>query len=485
MTHIIRQQYLYVDLNGTESDGMALQRQLSDVCQNWLIPAIERVLDRCAPSDGHLIIDRLDIDAGVLNLDRLEQDITLLVEQALEQALRQQTPTSEQAPAKPVGAVTRKTNQQTVFDAFIHFLKTGTLPWSFRLPTDKTLEQALLDAWETELESAMEQRRQNQALRSILSAVPVRQRLTRQFSTAFRTRLLSRINPVAEATVTTLLSVLNYVYPRPESVALFERGLWETAFAHTATNTAISGRQLVREAWQALPNPMPSSDELAHGLEQYWPGVTQTIPAENKSAEQETTGQPTDHPATNQETDLPQRLTDNTRLSQPFDTNEGLYIDNAGLILLHPFLAQFFGALGVAADGQLTQPERALCLLHFLATGQAVAPEHELLFPKLLCNVPFETPVEADVTLTPNELEEADGLLEAVVHHWEALRNTSPDALRGTFLIRPGKLTLRPDGDWLLQVESQPYDILLDQLPWGIAMVKLPWMDRLLRVEWR
>ncbi|GAB3027893.1 contractile injection system tape measure protein [Spirosoma pulveris] len=485
MTHIIRQQYLHIDLNGTESDGMALQHQLSDVCQHWLIPAIERVLDRYAPSDGHLIIDRLDIDAGTLNLDRLEQDIILLVEQALEQAMRLQTPTPEQAQMQPAGTVIRKTSRQTVFDAFIHFLKTGTLPWFFRLPPDKTLEQTLLDIWENEPESNVEQRWQNQVLRSVLSAFPVGQRLTRQFSAAFRTRLLGRFAPVAEATVTTLLSILKYVYPRPESVALFERKLWETAFAHVTTDTAISGEQLVRKTWLALAGTIPPSNELGHVLEQYWPGVTQSTPAKDQSAGRETTERATDNPAPKQETALPAGFGDNAGPSQLFDTHEGLYIDNAGLILLHPFLGQFFGALGIAADGQLQQPERALCLLHFLATGQSVAPEHELLFPKLLCNVPFETPVEADVTLTPNELEEADALLEAVVHHWEALRNTSPDALRGTFLIRPGKLSLRPDGDWLLQVESQPYDILLDQLPWGIAMVKLPWMDRLLRIEWR
>jgi hypothetical protein len=65
------------------------------------------------------------------------------------------------------------------------------------------------------------------------------------------------------------------------------------------------------------------------------------------------------------------------------------------------------------------------------------------------------------------------------------LRNTSPDGLRGTFLIRSGKLCLRDGGDWSLQVESNSFDILLDQLPWGISMIKLPWMEKMLWVEWR
>ena len=167
------------------------------------------------------------------------------------------------------------------------------------------------------------------------------------------------------------------------------------------------------------------------------------------------------------------------------ETGEGVYIDNAGLVILHPFLARFFEEVRVAAEDTLVHKERALCLLQYLATGQPVAPEYALTLPKLLCNVALETPVEADVQLTGNEKEEAVALLEAVIRHWEALRNTSPDSLRGTFLLRPGKLSCGGDGDWLLQVEAQTWDILLDQLPWGISMIRLPWMDCMLRVEWR
>jgi len=93
--------------------------------------------------------------------------------------------------------------------------------------------------------------------------------------------------------------------------------------------------------------------------------------------------------------------------------------------------------------------------------------------------------VEADVGLTEAETAEAKALLEAAIHHWEALRATSPDALRGEFLMRPGMLTTDIDDGWLLRVEGRAADILLDQLPWGISMLKLPWMARMMRVEWR
>lgn len=164
---------------------------------------------------------------------------------------------------------------------------------------------------------------------------------------------------------------------------------------------------------------------------------------------------------------------------------ENIYINNAGLVLLHPFLPQFFRALNIVVDDQLIAPDRALSLLHFLGTGQLVAPEYELVLPKVLLNLALETPMDTNTPLTAEETEEATALLEAVIRHWAALKGTSDNGLRGTFLIRPGKISLRDDGDWRLQVENKAYDILLDQLPWGIGMIKLPWMHRMLWVEWR
>jgi hypothetical protein len=44
--HIIRRHVLNVELFGTESDGFALQRRLPSLCQDWLMPALEPVLER-------------------------------------------------------------------------------------------------------------------------------------------------------------------------------------------------------------------------------------------------------------------------------------------------------------------------------------------------------------------------------------------------------------------------------------------------------
>ena len=162
------------------------------------------------------------------------------------------------------------------------------------------------------------------------------------------------------------------------------------------------------------------------------------------------------------------------------------YLQNAGLVLLHPFLVALFQATGITQDKEFTDEEariRAVQLLHFLATGSDDTPEYALGMPKLLCGMAHDMPVDRQSLLSAAEREEGDAMLQAVVGHWGALGQASNDGLREGFLQREGKLSRR-DGDWLLQVESKTIDILMGRLPWGLSVVKLPWMPEILHIEW-
>ncbi|HBG06524.1 MAG: hypothetical protein A2075_00175 [Geobacteraceae bacterium GWC2_58_44] len=407
MAHLIRKEYLHVELDGTEAEALALQRTLSGVCRNHLAPAIERALDRSAPEAGHLVIERVEIDAGVLQLERLESGLADSVEQALGKWLREHVPLTgsppaplqgsgpqRTAPGPVVGALRHRSARDAAMEALVHFLRHGTLPWWFRPPAGKTLEQMIVEVWQeagkAELEAAL-------AAHGILAALaegPAGIRLIRQFSPSFTATVLAAVAP--------------------------------------------EHRTVVAATYPAAPQEEVRSTRALSNSPQ------------------------AEHP----------------------EAREGLYVGHAGLVLLHPFLPRFFAALGIADEDRLLQPERALCLLYYLATGQPAAPEYELVLPKILCGIPLPEPVSADLALSGPEKEEAMALLEAVIAHWDALRSSSCDELRGAFLVRPGKVSLRDDGDWLLQVEAQTCDILLDQLRWGLSMVKLPWMKRMLWVEW-
>jgi hypothetical protein len=75
-------------------------------------------------------------------------------------------------------------------------------------------------------------------------------------------------------------------------------------------------------------------------------------------------------------------------------------------------------------------------------------------------------------------------MLEAVIFYWDILQDTSIEGLQNSFLQRKGKISVRDDGDWLLQVEQAGYDLLLGHLPWTYSIIKLPTMSKTLWVEW-
>jgi hypothetical protein len=164
-----------------------------------------------------------------------------------------------------------------------------------------------------------------------------------------------------------------------------------------------------------------------------------------------------------------------------------LFVDNAGLVLLAPYLPRLFGRLGLN-DGQrfvdANAAGRAALVTHYLVSGETTCAEPLLMLNKLLCGLPLQAPVPRRIELAASEREAADGLLLAVIAHWKALGQTSPAGLRQTFLQREGRLD-HVDEAWQLEVPPQTFDLLLDRLPWGYATLRFPWMPEVLHVQWR
>jgi Contractile injection system tape measure protein len=168
------------------------------------------------------------------------------------------------------------------------------------------------------------------------------------------------------------------------------------------------------------------------------------------------------------------------------DKAENLFITGAGLVLLHPFLPHLFRHCDFLDEKIFRDAEsqtKAVYAIHYLITGTVIMPEHQLLLPKLFCGMSLEQPLHPVDLLAKSQQEAGDELLRAVIRHWTALKNTSPDGLREAFLQRNGKLEIR-DGDWHLLVEEKTQDILIKRLPWGISIVKYPWMKGMLSVTW-
>jgi hypothetical protein len=169
-----------------------------------------------------------------------------------------------------------------------------------------------------------------------------------------------------------------------------------------------------------------------------------------------------------------------------FSDADELYIDNAGLVILWPFLERFFERLGLVTAHRfqdVAAVHRAVGLLQYLATADPSPPEYLLPLNKVLCGMALDAVWALEPPLTEAEAEECTNLLTAVIAHAPILHNMSLPGFRGTFLRRQGVLSAR-DGAWLLRVQRETYDVVLDRFPWSVAWVKLPWMNTLLRVEW-
>ena len=166
-----------------------------------------------------------------------------------------------------------------------------------------------------------------------------------------------------------------------------------------------------------------------------------------------------------------------------------LKVQCAGLVILHPFLHLFMMQTGILVDQEkeisFFNLPRAAALLHFLATGSDEIYEFELGFIKLLLGMdPDQSLPVSEGLLAESDKEEAIALLQSVIIYWTVLKNTSVDGLRTSFLQRSA-LVHQTDEGWMVQMETAPYDMLINQLPRSFTIVKLPWMNKPIYTEWQ
>ncbi|MCG8421916.1 MAG: hypothetical protein MJE77_28680 [Proteobacteria bacterium] len=173
-----------------------------------------------------------------------------------------------------------------------------------------------------------------------------------------------------------------------------------------------------------------------------------------------------------------------------FSDSDELYINNSGLIILWPFLDRFFGRLDLVADKRFVDQSaqmRAVAVLQYVVddriTDRSAAPEYLLDLNKVLCGMDVSEVFDPGLPISETEAEECARLLGAVIEHAPILNNMSISGFRGTFLARKGILSSR-DGAWLLRVQRETYDIVLDRFPWTFRWINLPWMQVPLVVEW-
>ena len=164
-----------------------------------------------------------------------------------------------------------------------------------------------------------------------------------------------------------------------------------------------------------------------------------------------------------------------------------IIIENAGLVILCPYLPSLFKELDLLDDKKQFKDEQskhlAIAITQYLVTGSEAVQEYSLIFNKLLCGIDLEEPIPVIEELPEHIKQSCQELLEIVVKNWTALKGTSIQSLQATFLQREGILTKAANG-CKVQIERITLDILLDKLPWSISIIALPWRKELIYVEW-
>ncbi|CAL1517157.1 contractile injection system tape measure protein [Chitinophaga sp. MM2321] len=506
--HLIQKQVIDIALMG-DNNPAQVQREIKRVYYELLLPQLELLFDRYTYPEAVFRINKLEL--GLIEVapdriatelvDKVIKEIALQLDAFKESTGKKDHSGSAAAVEEPVGEL----------DAFIHFLNTGLFPWYADVKDIAVYEAGLVDLFKTQPVAVV-----TAVLHVLKTNKQALIRCAEQFSDTFLLSLVALLHPQEKDALMKRFDLLHHFFRTSQRLIIpeerLQRLLWqqllqtgvepgittlaemENYFSNAVVfsliayvervDEALCIRQLYEEAtWRVRTVPAFTTVQTVLG---------KLLTVADKKADPD---QPNDSLAgdLDEETITPFTAEKKKAVISQKNKKQGknitgeIYINNAGMVLLHPFLSTCFTALGLLHKNVFVDDKartRAIHLLQYMATGEETPPEYILALNKIICGVPLDEPVEKELRLTVNEKEEADNLLASVIQHWRILKNTSADGLRNNFLQRQGKLSRREDGGWLIQVEQRTIDILLSHLPWGLSMIKLPWLNELIYVEW-
>ncbi len=429
-----------------EATAFRVRKRLEDLASTATIPVLEKALDAYGSGSHEVRLDRLELDLGRISASDLDGEV---IRRAI----------AEELGRKLRGAVSAETvsspQAASPVKALIAYLTTGSWPWDAPYRTLADAEAALRSL------APDVARRAAARLLTVLHEPAASRRLVYQFGAGLAEWIVRSAHGEAAETLI-----------RAGREAAGMAAAKQFALALLAVSAALPpGQAVVREQvehlWAAALLPAPAGTERI-------PPAADTAPAP-PSFEPDTA-----IPSAGERRGAPEPPTE-------VASSNDLYVEYAGIVLLHPFLPRFFAHLNLLDERQqfvsLDGCVRGVHLLHYLATGLENPAEPATVLLKVLCGLPIAFPLPHELPLADQERDEAESLLSAAIGHWTKLGNTSPAGLREAFLQREGKLAPDEQG-WRLAVEQRAVDVLLGHLPWGLSIVRLPWVKTPLWVDW-
>jgi len=452
-----------IEFNGT-MDALSIQKQVDNLCKTQLIPALEALLGRYNTPGDLIRIDRMVVELTGLSLHDFEGTFASRALNEIEKVLQEKlnnAGVSAERIAEPAN----------LMRLLGFYLKNGFMPWWSTIKNIEGWHNYLLDLFENSSQSTSTE------LRVLLKESNARARFIIGLNDNIYWSLIKNILPeIASCLQGDLASILAHkwsLHMRNQLEFIYMNSLLD---AWANQDTAVQ----VLDDFSAL---------LLKGMQELNPkGVGLVSPAKLQLEElrnafsqwQQSNGTWTMDLQSPDTSSGDIQLNSISGSTSP--AGEPIFINNAGLAIIAPYLSMLFRQVDILVESQITHPSKAIALIQFLAKGSEGYAEFETAFPKILCGaMPAE--VFASSPLSAEEKRQAIYLLESVIEHWAVLKNTSVQGLREAFLQREGRLQYQ-NNEWVLLVQQESYDVLLSHIPWNINLIRLPWMPALLRVDW-
>lgn len=479
MQHLVKKQTIELFMP-KDLDAFGMQHLAGKHVNNEVLLLLEQVFDELC-DDGTLIeIDRLEINIGEVSEKDMRQQKW---NEEILTRIRKQLYVKIGKDGKESGGTGHKRAPAAlgVVRQWLFYMRKGYLPWN-ALQINEVWYQQVLEALAVDVAGTA-------ALKKMIADdARVSRRIVLQHTEAFLVALLKIITATNQDSLPAAIAELQGLAIRLQGETLpasdtqtVRNNIWQQLIQFSITTGGMDTRRLIEKILVENFSATNQWQELLSYASSCLPVILPVMKRIAENIEQPVNEKPNKR-STDNKTDKEISVENDDAIDE-----DGMFVQHAGLVLVHPFISRLFKKLELVNEGKFEtalKQQKALYVLYYLATGIPSAEEHELVVAKILCNWPLDMPVEKNIMLTEGEMEEADNMLEAAIGQWTVLKSTSLDGLREGFLQRSGKITKRNDKLYL-QVEATAIDVLLDQLPWNMGMIKLPWMKNLLWVEWR
>lgn len=369
---------------------------------NEILPGLEKYMDTIELANLHIQFGHLNLNLENFSAESFEKEFSGIIIQAFREKIENEVVSLSK---EPEDASIEYTGEQFALNSFLFFLETGRLPWwsekSGEILKEDNLSKILIRS-NSEFHDQLE---------SLLSRNKVAlERLLNQFSVDF---------------IFDGIKIQKY-YPKDQLKGGILRLLH-----HFTEEAELKGfvlsvqlqhviKEIVRQIF--LHEELPSVPALQAIFEKFSPTLNthdrteleELLVKMNLTIVSETTVR---HPEVKPGQNEPRET---SKKSSVKPEEDGIFLKNAGLVLLYPFFESFFSDFDLLTKGQFkatSSQTLAVHLLHYLATKEEFAAEYGLGMEKFLCNWDPELPIAKEVPVSQAMKEESETLLSAAIRH--------------------------------------------------------------------